>query len=145
MQTMKMMKRYHVQIGDPVNRTFHPTYEIDVHALLWACAKGPDFIPAIATMGRKHFQNAPLRDEPLPDAEKFLVLCERIGYWETALEHDDPEILLEAAVVSALSSFHDLLRSNPLAAEPEKFITTITQAARAWAEDLAEKCFTHHP
>jgi hypothetical protein len=141
MQTMNMMKRHHVQIGAPVNRTFHPTYEIDAHALLWACAKGRDFIPAIATIERKDFQNGPLRESPLPDAQKFPVLRERIGYWEAALEHDDPEILLEAAVVSALNSFHDLLGDNPLAAEPDKFVATITQAAQAWAQE----CFTHNP
>jgi hypothetical protein len=140
MQTMNMTKRYHVQIGDPVNRTFHPTYEIDAHALLWATAKGRDFIPAIATIGRKHFQNGPLRDQPLPDAQKFPVLRERIGYWEAAIEHDDPEILVEAAVVSALNSFHDLLGDSPLAADPDKFVTTITQAAQAWAQEY----FTHN-
>jgi hypothetical protein len=135
MQTMNMTTRYHVQIGDPVNRTFQPDLEIDAHALLWASAKGRDFIPAIATIGRKSFQNGPLRNMPLPDAHKFPVLRERIGYWETALELDDPEILLEAAVVSALNSFHDLLGGNPLAADQAKFVTTITQAAREWAEE----------
>jgi hypothetical protein len=79
MQTMNMMKRHHVQIGEPVNRTFHPTYEIDAHALLWACAKGRDFIPAIATIGRKDFQNGPLREMPLPDAQKFPVLTQRVA------------------------------------------------------------------
>jgi hypothetical protein len=138
-RTMKTMTtRYQVQLGEPVNRTFQPAFEIDAHALLWACAKGRDFIPAIATIGRKSYQNGPLRQEPLPDAHKFPVLRERIGYWETALEIDDPEILLEAAVVSALNSFHDLMGDNPLAADPQKFVTTITQAAREWAEE----CFT---
>lgn len=135
---MTMTNRYHVQLGEPVNRTFHPAYEIDAHALLWASAKGREFVPAIATIRGKHFQNGPLRQEPLPDARKFPVLRERIGYWETALEIDDPEILLEAAVVSALNSFHDLLGGNPLAADPAKFVTTITQAAFEWAEE----CFT---
>jgi hypothetical protein len=133
-----MTTRYQVQLGDPVNRTIHPSFEIDAHALLWASAKGREFVPAIATIGRKHFQNGPLRQEPLPDARKFPVLIERIGYWETALELDDPEILLEAAVVSALNSFHDLLGGNPLAADPRKFVATITEAAREWAEE----CFT---
>ena len=133
-----MTTRYQVQLGEPVNRTFHPAFEIDAHALLWASAKGREFVPAIATIGRKSYQNGPLRQEPLPDARKFPVLIERIGYWETALELDDPEILLGAAVVSALNSFHDLLGGNPLAADPRKFVTTITQAAREWAEE----CFT---
>jgi hypothetical protein len=133
-----MTTRYQVQLGDPVNRTFHPAFEIDAHALLWASAKGREFVPAIATIGRKSYQNGPLRQEPLPDARKFPVLIERIGYWETALELDDPEILLGAAVVSALNSFHDLLGGNPLAAVPDKFVTTIAQAAREWAEE----CFT---
>lgn len=135
---MKTMTRPTVQIGDPVTRTIQPALEIDAHALLWASAKGREFVPAIATIGRKSYQNGPLREEPLPDAEKFPVLRERIGYWETALELDDPRILLEAAVVSALNSFHDLLGGNPLAADPEKFVATITQAAREWAEE----CFT---
>lgn len=59
----------------------------------------------------------------------------RIGYWESSLELDDPQILLEAAVISALNSFHDLMADNPLAADPKKFVTTITQAAREWAEE----------
>ena len=65
-------------------------------------------------------------------------MIERIGYWETALELDDPEILLGAAVTSALNSFHDLMGDNPLAADPQKFVAAITQAAREWAEE----CFT---
>ena len=134
-ETMKTMTQPVVQIGDPVNRTFHPAFEIDAHALLWASAKGHDFIPAIATIGRKSYQNGPLRHEPLPDAHKYPVLRERIGYWETALELDDPQILLEAAVISALNSFHDLMADNDLASDPEKFVATITQAAREWAEE----------
>ena len=133
--TMKTMIQPVVQIGDPVNRTFYPVFEIDAHALLWASAKGRDFIPAIATIGRKSYQNGPLRQEPLPDARKYPVLIERIGYWETALELDDPQILLEAAVTSALNSFHDLMGENPLAADPQKFVATITHAAREWAEE----------
>jgi hypothetical protein len=132
---MKTNTRNLVQIGDPVNRTFHPAFEIDAHALLWASAKGRDFIPAIATIGRKSYQNGPLRQEPLPDARKYPVLRERIGYWETALELDDPEILLGAAVTSALNSFHDLMGDNPLAADPQKFVAAITEAAREWAEE----------
>jgi hypothetical protein len=134
-ETMKTMKRPTVHLGDPVNRTIHPAHEIDAHALMWASAKRRDFIPAIATIGPKSYQNGPLRQEPLPDACKFPVLHERIGYWETALEIDDPEILLGAAVLSALNSFHDLLGGNDLAADPTKFVTTITQAAREWAEE----------
>jgi hypothetical protein len=134
-ETMKTMTQPVVQIGDPVNRTFHPAFEIDAHALLWASAKGRDFIPAIATIGRKSYQNGPLRQEPLPDAHKYPALIERIGYWETALELDDPEILLGAAVTSALNSFHDLLAGNDLAADPAIFVATITQAAREWAEE----------
>ena len=134
-ETMKTMTQPVVQIGDPVNRTFHPAFEIDAHALLWASAKGRDFIPAIATIGRKSYQNGPLRQEPLPDARKYPVLIERIGYWETALELDDPQILLEAAVTSALNSFHDLIAGNDLASDPQKFVATITQAACEWAQE----------
>jgi hypothetical protein len=118
-----------------VNRTFHPAFEIDAHALLWASAKGREFVPAIATIRGKHFQNGPLRKKPLPDARKFPVLIERIGYWETALELDDPEILLEAAVTSALNTFLDLMKGNPLAADPQKFVTAIAQAACECAQE----------
>jgi hypothetical protein len=38
-------------------------------------------------------------------------------------------------VTSALNSFHDLMGDNPLAADPQKFVATITQAAREWAEE----------
>jgi hypothetical protein len=128
-------KKCHVQVGAPVNRSFHPALEIDAHALLWASAKGRDFIPATATIGRKAYQNAPLRREPLPDARKYPVLIERIGYWETVLELDDPQVVLGAAVVAALNSFHDLLGASPLAADPARFITAITESAREWAEE----------
>ncbi|MGA0846274.1 MAG: hypothetical protein ACO3RV_06995 [Luteolibacter sp.] len=141
MQTMMNMtpkQRCRVQLGAPVNRTFHPSYAIDAHALLWASAKGREFIPAHATIEGEQFQNGPLRKEPLPDAHKFPVLRERIGYWETVIEIDDPQILLESAVMAALNSFHELMGENPLAEDPETFVTTITQAAREWAED----CFT---
>ena len=135
---MNTNTRYHVQLGHPVNRTFHPALEIDAHALLWASAKGREFIPAIATIGRKHFQNGPLCKEPLPDARTYPVLHERIGYWETVIEIDDPVIQLEAAVHSALNSFFTLIQESPLAADPGPFVTTITQAAREWAEE----CFS---
>ena len=135
---MKTMTRPTVHLGEPVNRTIQPAFEIDAHALLWASAKGREFVPAIATIGRKSYQNGPLREEPLPDARKFPVLIERIGYWETVLELDDPEILLGAAVTSALNSFHDLIAGNDLATDPAKFIAAIIQAAREWAEE----CFT---
>ncbi len=132
---MKTMTKPLVRIGNPVNRTFEPAREIDAHALLWASAKGRHFIPAIATIGCKSYQNGPLRQEPLPDAHKYPVLRERIGYWETVLKLDDPEILLGSAVTSALNSFHDLMGDNPLAADPQKFIATVTEAAREWAEE----------
>lgn len=125
----------HVEIGAPVNRSFEPVHEIDAHALLWASAKGREFVPAIATIGRKGYQNGPLRHTPLPDARKFPVLRERIGYWQTVLESDDPEILLGAAVASALNSFHDLIQANTLATDPARFIAAVTEAAREWAEE----------
>ena len=128
-------KKCHVHVGAPVNRSFHPAFEIDAHALLWASAKRRDFIPTIATIGRKAYSNEALREEPMPDACKYPVLIERIGYWETVLEHNDPVILLGAAVVSALNSFHDLLGASPLAADPARFIATITESAREWAEE----------
>lgn len=132
---MKTMTQFVVQIGDPVNRTFYPAFEIDAHALLWASAKGRDFIPAIATIGRKSYQNGPLREESLPDARKYPVLRERIGYWETALTADDPALLLRMAVKSALNSFCDLIGTNPLAAAPHQFVPLITQSACEWAKN----------
>jgi hypothetical protein len=136
-------KKCHVQVGAPVNRSFHPTFEIDAHALLWASAKGRNFIPATATIGRKAYCNDPLRQEPIPDARKYPVLIERIGYWETVLELDDPQVVLGAAVVAALNSFHDLLGDSPLAADPAKFVTTITDAAREWAEECFNAASDH--
>jgi hypothetical protein len=53
------------------------------------------FIPTIATIGHNIYQNCPLRQKPLPNDNTYPDLHERIGYWETALELDDPEILLE--------------------------------------------------
>ncbi|MBJ7257567.1 MAG: hypothetical protein JHC69_12260 [Akkermansiaceae bacterium] len=76
---MKTMTKPVVRIGEPVNCTFQPVLEIDAHALLWASAKGRDFIPASATIGRKIYQNGPLRREPLPDARMYPVLQERLG------------------------------------------------------------------
>jgi hypothetical protein len=76
---MKTMTKPVVRNGDPVNCTFQPVLEIDAHALLWASAKGRDFIPASATIGRKIYQNGPLRQEPLPDARMYPVLHERLG------------------------------------------------------------------
>ena len=140
-ETMKTTTRPVVQIGEPVNRTFNPAHEIDAHALLWASAKGRDFIPAIATIGRKSYQNGPLRNTPLPDARKYAVLRERIGYWETALELDDPEILLGAAVIAALNGYLDLMMANPTAADPARFVAAVTEAAREWADE----CFNLTP
>ena len=47
-----------------MNRSFHPAFEIDAHALLWASAKGRDFIPAIAPtpeLQRKLLVDNPMR------------------------------------------------------------------------------------
>jgi len=44
--------------------------------------------------------------------------------------------------VNRTNSLHDLMSNNSLAAAPAQFVTTITQAAREWAEE----CFnTHQP
>jgi hypothetical protein len=61
--------------------------------------------------------------------------CGGRSNWETALEHDDPHILLEAAVVSALNSYLDLMGENALAGDQENFITAVTQAAHQWAQE----------
>lgn len=137
------MKKYHVDLGAPVNRSFEPAHEIDVHALLWASAKGREFIPAIATIGRKGYQNGPLRNSPLPDVRKFPVLRERIGYWETVLEIEDEEIVLGAAVISALNGYLDLMMNNRTAADPKKFVAAVTEAAREWAEECFNSTQTH--
>lgn len=139
-ETMKMMK-CHVELGAPVNRSFSPTHEIDAHALLWASAKGREFVPAIATIGRKGYQNGPLRDTPLPDYQKYPVLNERIGYWETVLEIEDDEVVLGAAVIAALNGYFDLMMNNRTAADPKKFVVAVTEAAREWAEE----CFHVNP
>ena len=131
---MKQTKRHVVQLGPPVNRTFHLDYAIDAHALLWASAKGREFIPAIATIGSRTYQNGPLHRKPLPDAVRFPVLHDRIGYWETVIEIEDPEVLIWAAVQSALNGYREQITGNPLAAEPARLAATITEAAREWAE-----------
>lgn len=130
----------HVQLGHPANRTFTLTHAIDAHAIMWASAKGSRFIPAVAKIERKHFCNDPLRDEPLPDPIKFPVLHGRIGYWETVLEIDDPEILLSTAVICALNTFEDLMMGSPLVGNPRKFIDTLTEAACEWAEEHLSPC-----
>jgi hypothetical protein len=46
-------------------------------------------------------------------------------------------------VVSALNSFHDLLGDNPLAADPQQFVATITRAAGVWAEECFNTTTDH--
>lgn len=138
------MKKCHVDLGAPVNRSFDVVHEIDAHALLWASAKGREFIPAIpaiATIGRKGYQNGPLRTTPLPDAGKYPLLRERICYWETVLEIEDEEVVLGAAVIAALNGYLDLMMKNRTAADPKRFVTTVTEAAREWAVE----CFNLTP
>jgi hypothetical protein len=89
----------------------------------------------VANVGSQVLTNDHLRERRLPSTQSFPALRERIGYWETTLDHDDPQILLEAAVVSALNSYLDLMGENALAGDQENFITTITQAAHEWAKE----------
>ena len=139
------MKKCHVDLGAPVNRSFDGVLEIDVHALLWASAKGREFIPAIATIGRKGYQNGPLRTTPLPDARKYPLLHERIGYWETVLEIEDEEVVLGAAVIAALNGYLDLMMKNRTAADPKRFVAAVTEAAREWAVECYHATYSVQP
>lgn len=130
-----MTKKYRVRLGEPVNRTIEAPSRMDAHALLWASAKGREFIPAVLLSPNHPIPNDSYRDLPLPDPRKFQSLRERIGYWETVLEIDDPEVVLGAAVVAALNSYFELMMNNRTAADPAKFAATITEAAREWAEE----------
>jgi hypothetical protein len=132
---MKKKTRYLVTIGNPTIQTINLCRKLDVHALLWACAKSNPFKPAVANVGSQVLTNDHLRERRLPSTQAFPALRERIGYWETTLDHDDPQILLEAAVVSALNSYLDLMGENALAGDQENFITTITHAAHEWAKE----------
>jgi hypothetical protein len=73
-----------------LSRTIGLCRKLDVHALLWACAKSNPFKPAVANVGAQVLTNDHLRERRLPSTQSFPALRERIGYWETALEHDDP-------------------------------------------------------
>ena len=67
----------------------------------------------------------------LPKPEPY----QRIGYWESVLELDDPEVQLGAAVCAALNTYLHLIGENHLATKPKEFIRVITDSAREWAEE----------
>ena len=126
----------YVLIGSPPLRSIPIHDRMDGYALLWACAKAQEFIPArLVTAAPQPHRNDSLRDQPLPDPTRFNSLRERIGYWQTALQLDDPEIQLGAAVCAALNSYFHLIRQNHLAAQPKEFIRVIAESAREWAEE----------
>ena len=126
----------HVIIGAPSIRHIPIHDRMDGYAILWACAKARAFIPAkLVTAAPQAHSNDHMRDQPLPDPKRFNSLRERIGYWETVLELDDPEIQLGAAVCAALNTYLHLIGENPLATTPKEFIRVITESAREWAEE----------
>jgi len=126
----------HVIIGAPSIRHIPIHDRMDGYAILWACAKARAFIPAkLVTAAPQPHSNDHMRDQPLPDPKRFNSLRERIGYWETVLELDDPEIQLGAAVCAALNTYLHLIGENPLATTPKEFIRVITESACEWAEE----------
>jgi hypothetical protein len=126
----------HVIIGAPSIRHIPIHDRMDGYAILWACAKARAFIPAkLVTAAPQAHSNDHMRDQPLPDPKRFNSLRERIGYWETVLELDDPEIQLGAAVCAALNTYLHLIGENPLATTPKEFIRVITESACEWAEE----------
>jgi hypothetical protein len=126
----------HVIIGCPSIRHIHIHDRMDGYAILWACAKARQFMPAkLVTTAPQPHCNQHLRDQPLPDPKRFNSLRERIGYWESVLELDDPEVQLGAAVCAAFNTYFHLMGENHLATKPKEFIRVITESAREWAEE----------
>ena len=126
----------YVLIGSPPLRHIPIHDRMDGYAILWACAKAREFIPArLVTAAPQAHSNEHMRDQALPDPKRFNSLRERIGYWEAVLELDEPEIQLGAAVCAALNTYLHLIGENPLATTPKEFIRVITESAREWAEE----------
>ncbi len=126
----------HVLIGSPPIRHIPIHDRMDGYAILWACAKAREFIPArLVTSTPQPHCNDHMRGQPLPDSKRFNSLRERIGYWESVLELDDPEVQLGAAVCAALNTYLHLIGDNHLATKPKEFIRVITDSAREWAEE----------
>ncbi len=126
----------YVLIGSPPVRHIQIQDRMDGYAILWACAKAPEFVEAqLITGAPQPRHNKHMRDQPLPDPRRFPTLRERIGYWETVLELDDPEVQLGAAVCAALNSYFHLIAESHLAAQPKEFVRVITESAREWAEE----------
>ena len=133
---MKATTRYVVEIGQPVTRLVEVDSLEDARALLWACAKHHTFLPAMCERDNgEPLDNEGMRDRPLPDADDDSPFQERIGYWQAALELDDPESHLGAAVIAGLNSYHSLMMDNPLAGEPHRFTSVVAEAARDWADE----------
>jgi hypothetical protein len=126
----------HVIIGAPSIRHIPIHDRMDGYAILWACAKARQFMPAkLVTAAPQPHYNQHMRDQALPDQKRFNSLRERIGYWESVLELDDPEVQLGAAVCAAFNTYFHLMGENPLATKPKEFIGVITESAREWAEE----------
>ena len=123
-------------IGSPPVRHIQIQDRMDGYAILWACAKAHEFIPAkLVTAAPQPHCNHHMREQSLPDPKRFNSLRERIGYWEAVLNLDDPEVQLRAAVFAALNSYFHLIGQSHLAARPSDFIRVITDSAREWAEE----------
>jgi hypothetical protein len=134
---MKANTRYTVEIGQPVIRLIEVDSLEDARALLRACATHHTFLPAMCERDSgEPMDNEWLRDRPIPDEEVHSHFRERVGYWQAALELDDPESHLGAAVIAGLNSYHDLMMDNPLAGEPGRFTSVVAEAARDWADEF---------
>jgi len=135
-----MNTRYYVEIGQPVSRVIDVRSLADARALLWACAKHHTFLPANCERDDgEPLTNEDLRERPLPDPDRYAHFRERIGYWEAALELDDPEDQLAAAVHAALSVFRPLMDENPVSDDPRRFTSLVAEAAEEWAMEQREE------
>ena len=111
---------------------------MDGHALLWACAKASPFLPATYHGRGQPVSNHSLQDAILPDPDRFNSLRERIGYWQSALELEEPEDQLTAAVHAALSVYRHLMDDNPLSRN-RRFTSIVAEAAAEWAGSRKEE------
>ena len=140
-----MNTRYYVEIGQPVSRVIEVRSLADALALLWrspgvasredgACARHRPFLPALCEWDEGELLiNEGLRGRPLPGPGQYAHFREGVGYWEAALELDDPESQLGSAVIAALNCYQTVMMDNPLAGEPERFSSIVAETARDWA------------
>ena len=128
-----------VTIHTKLARTIRVHERMDGHALLWACAKASPFLPATFHGRGQPVSNHSLEGAILPDPARFNSLRERIGYWQSVLELDEPEDQLTAAVHAALSVYRHLMDDNPLSAEGRRFTSIVAEAAAEWAGSHKEE------